>query len=60
MQMKVKPPCKDCEQRHEACHASCDKYQSWKTKHREDRKRFLQSIQGECEERNFRHERFKD
>lgn len=27
--MKI-APCKDCTERHEACHDSCDKYKEWK------------------------------
>lgn len=27
--MKI-APCKDCSERHEACHDSCDKYKEWK------------------------------
>ena len=23
-------PCKNCEERHEACHSSCEKYRTWK------------------------------
>lgn len=23
-------PCKNCEERHEACHSSCEKYRAWK------------------------------
>lgn len=25
----MKNPCKDCADRHEACHGSCDKYKEW-------------------------------
>lgn len=32
---KAKPtqvcPCKDCSERTETCHGSCDRYKSWKT-----------------------------
>ena len=24
------PPCKDCTDRHTACHGSCDRYKEWK------------------------------
>lgn len=27
--MKI-APCKDCTERHKACHDSCDKYKAWK------------------------------
>lgn len=26
-------PCKDCPDRHTACHGSCDKYKQWKERH---------------------------
>lgn len=27
--MKAIPPCKNCLDRHSACHASCDNYKAW-------------------------------
>ena len=29
-QIRDKPPCKDCTDRHTACHGSCDRYKEWK------------------------------
>ena len=29
-------PCKNCEDRHEACHSSCEKYRTWKESLRND------------------------
>lgn len=28
-----KAPCKDCQQRFEACHDTCQKYKAWKAAH---------------------------
>ena len=28
--MRGSPPCKDCGERHTACHDSCPKYNAWK------------------------------
>lgn len=28
--MRGAPPCKDCEERHTACHDKCPKYKAWK------------------------------
>ena len=28
--IRDKPPCKDCTDRHTACHDSCDRYKEWK------------------------------
>lgn len=28
--MRGAPPCKDCEERHTACHDRCPKYKTWK------------------------------
>lgn len=32
-------PCKDCINRHPACHSSCDDYKSWETENKERRKK---------------------
>lgn len=29
-QIRDKSPCKDCTDRHTACHGSCDRYKEWK------------------------------
>ena len=29
--IREKPPCKGCEERHEACWGDCEKYKSWKS-----------------------------
>ena len=37
------PPCKDCKERHPACHDSCDRYKEWKQrleKVNEERKKY--------------------
>jgi hypothetical protein len=30
-----KAPCKDCHERHERCHSTCQKYIQWKSKEKE-------------------------
>lgn len=27
------PPCKNCKDRHIACHTTCERYKSWKVEH---------------------------
>lgn len=29
--IREKPPCKDCQDRHTACHDKCEKYKAWKS-----------------------------
>jgi hypothetical protein len=31
--MREDSPCKDCPDRHTACHDSCDKYKAWKERY---------------------------
>ncbi len=31
--MREVAPCKDCTDRHTACHDSCEKYKEWKARH---------------------------
>ena len=35
----VSAPCKDCPERHEKCHATCEKYQEYKKRHYEEKGR---------------------
>ena len=30
--IRDKPPCKGCEERHEACWGQCEKYKAWKSR----------------------------
>lgn len=42
------PPCKDCKERHRACHSECPKYLAfteWNTKHREEHYRTINIIE---------------
>lgn len=32
LQIGIMAPCKDCEYRHEACHANCDQYMAYRVK----------------------------
>ena len=38
-QIRDNPPCKDCTDRHTACHGSCDRYKEWKLRLDEVNKR---------------------
>ena len=35
--MKPKSNCLGCEDRHEGCHAECEKYKAWKEEHEEQK-----------------------
>ena len=36
--MKENAPCKNCSDRHIACHGSCDKYKEWKARYQAQQK----------------------
>lgn len=36
--MNESSPCKDCADRHEACHGSCEKYKAWRDRYQAQQK----------------------
>ena len=38
-----KPPCKDCPDRHVACHSTCEKFKAWEEIHRAQKEKELLS-----------------
>ena len=39
-----KPPCQHCQERHEACHDTCERYQAFRARRLEDYKRRAQAV----------------
>ena len=52
---KNQPPCKNCEERHEACHSSCEKFSTWKESFNKDMsdfcKKFAKENRGGAEDK---------
>ena len=47
-------PCKDCVERHESCHSSCDKYVDWRRMLDEQKRKIYSVKTAEREVRNHK------
>ena len=48
-----KPPCKDCIDRDERCHGTCERYLDWKRKREEIINEALPKYRGDCASESF-------
>ena len=46
-------PCKNCTERHIACHSECGKYREWQTMHQERKDKIEKAKQLECELKGY-------
>ena len=49
-------PCKDCAERHPACHSDCEKFKGWKERENKAKKEFMENYY--CE-KYFEHQIYK-
>ena len=57
--INLKCPCKNCKDRHSACHDTCDKYIDFKNKNAEIRNRILEEKSIRCALKNTTEHRLK-